>query len=301
MKRHTLLIWAAAAFVATGCNEKEEWDVQDSRLIRIEASLPKQSRVIPDGSGFESGDKMGLYAVEYNSDGTVSPVQFSGNYLNNEAMTYDGAQWSSDRSLYWSDAACDFYGIYPYQALTGIDEQLFEVATDQSTEETEEALGGYEASDLMWAKAENVSQSDGTVKLQFNHLMSRLVVHLKKGEKYEGDLPEDIEAHIYNTGTTAKVNYQRGTLEKYVYSDNKTIKMNQVDGDTFEAIVVPQFIERSTPLVEITMGGIAYLLEYSMLFRPGYMHTITVILNTSPDQEKVEIQLEGEVESEWNE
>jgi hypothetical protein len=32
-----------------------------------------------------------------------------------------------------------------------------------------------------------------------------------------------------------------------------------------------------------------------MSFRPGYQHTITVTLNTSPDQEKIEIGIEGEV------
>ena len=71
--------------------------------------------------------------------------------------------------------------------------------------------------------------------------------------------------------------------------------MRQINGETFEAIVVPQFIERTTPLIEITMGGIAYLMNYSMSFRPGYQHTITVTLNTSPDQEKIEIQIDGEV------
>ena len=43
------------------------------------------------------------------------------------------------------------------------------------------------------------------------------------------------------------------------------------------------------------MEGVAYLLNYSMSFRPGYQHTITITLNTSPDQEKIEISLDGEV------
>lgn len=294
MKKYTIIL--AASFLLAGCNETEEVTVQEDNIIRVEATLPGQSRAML--TAFEEGDCMGLYAVEYNEDGTVAPVQFSGNYLNNEPMTYKGTQWESTRTLYWSTSACDFYGIYPYQALKGIDEQLFEVATDQSTLETESALCGYEYSDLMWAKAENVSPNT-TVQLSFKHLMSRLVVNVVKGANYgDSDLPTDIEAHLYNTATTAKVNYQRGTLEKYVYSDNKTIKMRQMDVDSFEAIVVPQFIERSTPLVEITMGGIAYLLEYSISFRPGYMHTINITLNTSPDQEKIEIQLDSEVD-EW--
>ena len=210
-------------------------------------------------------------------------------------MVYTGNQWEASRSLFWSDKACDFYGIYPYQEISSIDPQLFDIATDQSMPEMDGALSGYEASDLMWAKAGNISQGNGSVKLRFKHMMSKLVVKLVKGPKFEGELPEDIYTHIYNTSTTALVNWQKGSLEKYALSKTNTIKMRQLNGETFEAIVVPQFIERSTPLIEITMGGIAYLLEYSMSFRPGYQHTITVTLNTSPDQEKIEIQIDGEV------
>ncbi len=34
-------------------------------------------------------------------------------------------------------------------------------------------------------------------------------------------------------------------------------------------------------------------------FRAGYAHTITVTLNTSPDQEKIEISIDPDVET-WN-
>ena len=151
----------------------------------------------------------------------------------------------------------------------------------------------------MWAKAEKCSQSNGAVKLQFQHMMSRVVVDIVRGPSYEGELPEDISVHIYNTLTTAMVDWRIGSLQAYQMGNRKTISMRQVDGDTFDAIVVPQFIERSTPLVEITMEGIAYLLNYSMSFRPGRQHTITVTLNTSPDQEKIEINIDGEIKD-WN-
>ena len=156
----------------------------------------------------------------------------------------------------------------------------------------------------MYAKTEKISQTDGVVQLHFNHMMSRLVVKLEKGEKFERDIPDDIVVHLYNTATTAKINWQKGSSEKYPYSEKKTITMRKLASEeglpVFDAIVVPQFIERNTPMVEISMGGIAYLLEYSMSFRPGYQHTITIILNTSPDQEKIEIQIEGDV-SGWAE
>ena len=140
-----------------------------------------------------------------------------------------------------------------------------------------------------------MTRDEGEVKLKFNHLMSRVVVKVVKGPTFEGNIPDDIVTHIYNTATTAKVNYSEGSLEKYALSENKTITMRKISNQQFDAIVVPQFIERSTPLIEITMGGIAYLMNYSISFRPGYQHTITVTVNTSPDQEKIEISIDGEV------
>ena len=173
---------------------------------------------------------------------------------------------------------------------------LFDLPLDQNSPETEDDLSGYEAADLMWAKATKVSQSDNAVQLQFKHMMSRVVVKLERGENYEGELPEDITVHLYNTVTTAEVNFAKGSLQRYAYGEKETITMKRLSSDTFAAIVVPQNIERRTPLVEITMEGIAYLLSYSTSFRPGYQHTITVTLNTSPEQEKIEIEIDGDVE-----
>jgi hypothetical protein len=292
MMKKYIVMMGLMGLVAS-CNQSEDLP-QDENVIRIEAEIAGSRAT---RTSFEYGDCMGLYAVAYEGE-VVAPLQIGGNYINNEEMTYSGQVWESNRTLYWNEAACDFYGIYPYQTITSIDKQLFQIATDQSSLETDDALGGYEASDLMWAKAEKKTQKDGVVKLPFRHMMSRLVVKLEKGPKFEGELPKDVVTHVYNTATTAQVNWQKGTLEKYGMSETKTIKMRQVDATTFDAIIVPQFIERSTPLVEITMEGIAYLLEYSMSFRPGYQHTITVTLNTSPDQEKIEIDIDGDI-SDW--
>lgn len=285
---------AFATLLMAGCDkEVEPQAVANPNEIRVEASVGGGTRVT--GTAFDEGDTFGLFAVEY-VDGEVAEVQPWGNYLNNEAMTLVDGVWQANRTLYWSEASCDFYGIYPYHEMPSMDKVIFEVATDQSTETTEEALGGYEASDIMWAKSEGVTREDGAVNLKFEHLMSRVVVNIERGSSYEGELPENIDVHIYNTATTALVNWKIGSLEKYHNSPTKTIKMHRMDADSFDAIVVPQFIERSTPLVEVTMEGIAYLLETDMSFRPGYQHTITVTLNTSPDQEKIEIDIDGEID-----
>lgn len=282
---------AALLLLAVGCDKGGEFVQPNPDEIRVEATVGGTRATLTE---FEAGDKISLYAVEYNGE-EVADLQIAGNYLNNEQMTYNGSAWVGTRTLYWSKNPCDFYGFYPYQQLGALEDILFEVATDQSADSTPEALGGYEASDLMWAKTEKVAKEDGAVRLSFQHMLSRLKVDIVRGPNYEGELPKNIEVHVYNTATTARMNWRIGSLEKYLYSPTKTIKMHQVDGDTFEAIIVPQFIERSTPLVEVTMEGIAYLLNYSMSFRPGMQHTVTVTLNTSPDQEKIDISIDGDV------
>ena len=290
MKKN-IFILAVATLLMVGCDKGVELSYSPNE-IRVKASI---NNTRASSTSFEAGDKMSLYAVEYAGD-DVAKLQVSGNYINNEQMTYDGTSWVGNRSLYWSESPCDFYAIYPYLQAETVTEYIFNLPLDQNSSETDDALSGYEAADLMWAKATKVSQSDNAVQLQFKHIMSRVVVKLERGENYEGKLPENITVHLYNTVTSAEVNFAKGSLQRYAYGEKETITMKRISGDTFAAIVVPQNIERRTPLVEVTMDGIAYLLSYSTSFRPGYQHTITVTLNTSPEQEKIEINIDGDIE-----
>ena len=269
--------------------------LQDSDEIRFEMSMQATRATATE---FEDGDRVALYAVEYVSD-TAPELQVAGNFINNEKLTFNGSQWLAGNTLYWSDRPCDFYALYPYMNLNSVEENAFEVATDQNSLEAEGVLGGYEASDLLWAKAEKVTRTDGSVNLKFKHMMSKCVVTLAKGAKFEGDIPEDVVCHVYNTTTSAKINFAKGTVEKDNTAQRKTITMRKLTNQHFEAVIVPQNIERRTPLIEVTMGGIAYLLEYSLSFKPGYVHAINLILNTSPDQEKIEISIDAGTED-WN-
>lgn len=281
------MIASLAALIS--CHKEGPAEIQGDNQIVFEFGLPATKAT---AENFEAGDKVSVWAVEYTSE-EAPELQIGGNFLNNEKLTFDGNSWSSNRTLYWSSKACDFYAVYPAIEQSSVESFLFDIATDQNSVEIEGALGGYEASDLMYAKTEAVSQSAGKVSLAFKHMMSKCVVNVLKGEKFEGELPDDIAVHIYNTVTTADLNLANGSVEKYALGDRKTITMKKLSNEQFKAIVIPQNIERRTPLIEISMGGIAYLLEYSLSFRPGYQHTINLIVNTSPDQEKFEIAIDA--------
>jgi hypothetical protein len=287
MKKLSIIIASLAALVA--CQKEAPVTLQDDGQIRFEFGLPSTKAT---AENFEAGDQVSVWAVEYTSE-EAPELQIGGNFLNNELLTYNGATWTPSRKVYWSEKPCDFYAVYPYIRPNSVESYIFEIQADQNSPRTADALGGYEASDLLFAKAENVSRADGKVSLRFRHMMSKCIVNVVKGEKFEGELPEDIAVHIYNTVTTADLNLANGSIEKYALGNRNTITMKKLASDKFEAVVIPQNIERRTPLIEISMGGIAYLMEYSLSFKPGYQHTINLTVNTSPDQEKFEIAIDA--------
>ena len=174
------------------------------------------------------------------------------------------------------------------------------MALDQNAGPEVSVLGGYESSDLLYASSKNVLRgADGSVNLSFNHIMSKLVVNIVKGDSFEGEIPDDVTASVYNTVPECIVDWSKGSVQKDPYGSKQTIKMKWVSNDHFEAILTPQNIEKRTPLIEITMGGIAYLLETSLSLRQGYVHTITLTVNTSPDQEQIEISIDPNYGN-WN-
>lgn len=285
MKKYILVLFA----ICLCCACEKETGVTSSEEIQFKLSYPETKAT---GSSFEAGDAVSLYAVQWNGD-IRNPLQIGGNFLNNEKLSFSGEIWAPERALYWADQPCDFFALYPYQSeVTSVDRYPFTLTIDQNN-------GGYEESDLLFAKAEHVSRGNGPVNLQFKHMMSKLTVNLVKGERFEGDIPDDVVAHIYNTAVSCTVNWATGSVEKDSFGTRQTLTMKKFSNNHFESIVVPQNLEKRTPLIELTMGGIAYLLEISLSFRPGYAYTITVTLNTSPDQEQIEISIDPETGG-WN-
>lgn len=290
-----ILFVSFAAFLALVSCDKATQEINDGQ-VQFRLCLPATRAT---ASAFESGDAVSLYAVA-RVGGEQMPLQIGGNWVNNECLSFDGSTWTPARAIYWPEGACDFYAFYPYQPYIGSMEKYpFSIAVDQNTARTASALGGYEASDLLYACAENVSRSDGPVDLAFHHMMSKLVVQVALGPNFEGDIPNDIVAHVYNTVNDCTVDWTKGSVEKNAFGSKNTITMKKLSNSLFEAVLVPQNIEKRTPLIELTMGGIAYLLEYSLSFRPGYVHTVTLTLNTSPDQEQIEISIDPGMQG-WN-
>ena len=286
-------IWMAALLLAS-CDKAEEIAVDDGS-IRFVMQYPSATRATE--TSFEQGDKIGLFLTEYTGE-TPAPLQISGNWANNVAATLEGTEWVTAKKIFWSDNRMDAYGYYPYMSLTSVDEQPFSIALDQSTERTGDQLGGYEDSDFLWAKTEGVDQSTETVTLQFSHRCSKLVIQLVKGPSYEGELPDSATVYIHNVVPTATIDLATGAVTKDIFGEVATVKARKVNNATYEAIMIPQRIESRRPFIEIVVNNISYLLEDTFQFKAGMQHTLSLVINSNPDQ--VSVDIGGEIVGGWN-
>lgn len=267
-------------------------------VMRFNLVAPGVQTKVSAGT-FETADQIGLYVTDYVDYVTPMPLQVSGNRANNSLVTFDGSVWTPDQTIYWGDGKSDVYAYYPYsETVSDVNDLYFELATDQDG-------SGYEASDFLWAKAEGVARSGGPVALPMKHLMSKLTVKIVAGEDYIGSLPEDAAVYLHSTVSNARVDLETGSVARDPYSGAKSIKMrnlgirtyDDVKAVVYEAIVVPQMLESSVPLLEINSKSVSYLLEDSFNFRPGVAYTYTATMNTSTTAIKVEIGCEIE---DWN-
>ena len=94
--------------------------------------------------------------------------------------------------------------------MSSIEDQPFSVSLDQRTEKTATALGGYKASDLLFATSKGVRASDEPVQLAFRHIMSKITIRLVKGEDFEGEMPKNATVYVHNTVTEATIDLQAG-------------------------------------------------------------------------------------------
>lgn len=298
MKKISISLLLALAL--TACNEgnitPEVVAVSDNMSFNVLA--PGLKTKVADNA-FEESDVIGLYVTDYIDDTTPMPLQISGNRANNMVLTYDGAVWTPDKTIFWGEGKSDVYAYYPYICeMLDVESQYFEIATDQTGD-------GYMASDLLWAKAEGVKQVDGAVSLQMQHIMSKLTVKIVAGEDYVGSLPDDASVLLHGTATEAYVDFTKGSVSKGKYSEAKSIKMRKlgvrtyegVEAVVYEAIVVPQMVQNPIPLIEINSKSVSYILEDSFTFRPGVAYTYTATLNTSTTAIKVDIGCDLE---DWN-
>ena len=280
-----MALCAVAVALLTACADDDAPQYKDAKSTPMTFVVDYPSMVRANDTDFETGDRIGLYV-----SAAGAPLEIGGNLVNNEALTFDRSQWTAARTLYWDEGTYNAYAYYPYiKDVSSVEDQLFSVSVDQSTVRTSTSLGGYEASDLLFATSKDITASTSPIHLTFRHIMSKLKIRLIKGEDFEGEMPTTATVYVHSTVPTATVDLQAGVVTRYVKGARQTIVARQ-DGDTsYSAIIVPQRLDNRVPLVEVVMNGVSYFYESKFQFKPGTEHLVNLIISNNPDQVKINI------------
>ena len=308
------LLFSSAAMTAmlTGCLSEPDFEpvtVEGGIEIQLEGSILQEATKV-NADGFEDGDALGLYAVNY-TDGnqTAGTLLTEGNQADHVKYVFNESawQWTPVRPVYYKDANTnvDLYVFYPHAEPDDVNAWNFEVQKDQSSAETQSALGGYEASDFLWGKAENVTPTEAKVKVKLAHKMAGAEVILQEGDGFGEGEYESLEKYVLATGTTRKaaINMSTGSVTPIGGAQSTGIVMcPQVDG-SFRAIVVPQTVGAGTQLFSITLGGVAYTFkkDSDFTYESGKVSTFTIKVSRKVPSGEYELELADVSISPWKE
>lgn len=233
-------------------------------------------------AGFETGDRVGLYVVNYNGS-TAGVLSSSGNHVNNMGFTYSGT-WTPDQTIYWKDETtpADFYLYYPYAQISSVSEYQFNTAADQSSE------NNYKSSDLMIGRKNNVAPTSSAVAIGASHVMSRINISLTAGNGFtaESIAKSSISVKINGVMTTAMVNLATSEVKAIGNATSVTpLKISQTE---YKAIVVPQTVEEGN-LIVVNVDSRNYILKKGFTFESGKNHNFTVTLEKTSNGINVNI------------
>lgn len=269
-------------------SEEMEFQTEDQIPISLFGDINQLAVTRASDNGFAAGDQVGIWAVNYDGD-TPGELLLKGNQATNVRFTYDGSSWASDYDIYYKDknTKVDIYGAYPYSsAISSIEAWPFEVQEDQSTVSAHGAMGGYEASDFLWAKRESVTPSPSTVQLLFQHKMSCVVVTLTEGSGFQAGEFSSLSQSVLinNVKRNATINLATGVVTATgAISSRSTVPADYENG--FRAIVVPQTVSSSSTLFSITLGGVSYTYSEGAAFTyvAGKQHNFDVTVDKKAD------------------
>lgn len=248
--------------------------------IKITPSIAAVSKATD--YGFETGDQVGLYVVNYT--GTVpGTLTQSGNHVNNMKFTYSGA-WKPESPVYWLDneTYADFYLYYPYSTSPSVAAHKFDVKADQSTE------GAYKASDMLWGKAVKIAPTSAATTILANHVMSRIMINLEAGNGFtkESLSRASVSVKINGVKCGSTVDLASGTVTPAGSSESVTPFFT---GNEYKALIVPQAVDECD-LITVAVDGREYNLRKSFNFKSATSHQFTVTLNKTSNGVNVDIK-----------
>lgn len=267
------------------CTDGDEWinQVSSGEPLQVQARIEQQYVTRASDGGFATGDEIGVYIVN-REGGQPQPFQVVGNHADNVRFTYDADKdtWTGSYQLYWKDKQthADAYGYYPFDAdLQSIEDYPFSIQRKQNEAlTTGRHLSGYEASDFLWAKSEDIVP--GTpINLRHHHLMASIQVKLAEGEGFEAGEWDRLEKSVLveNTALDTYINLANGIVGISRNTATASISPQQRD-NVWRAVIAPQTVKADKSLIAITVDGDSYNFQRTedMVYYSGKLHKFTI-------------------------
>ena len=284
------LLFAAAALTLAACSNDDENLNGGPVELRLSSGIEVQTRATHNlDTQLKDGEQVHVWV----DDATTGTALYNNNLLSKG----NGGALSGGTPMYFPPSgSVDIYALhgnmtvdnaYPMSALTHT------VAEDQRSA-IATAGEGYQGSDLVYAKLENVQRTPPTTTatLNFHHLLSKVEVVLIQGAGDGSFLQNITSLQVLNTQPTASF-----TLNKATAADAITVTASgtafpiSLDTDLSassaetnqvlnEAIIVPQTINSGTEFIRVQTAEstFTYDLANTTAFESGkkYKYIITV-------------------------
>lgn len=312
--KNRFAILAGVCALVAGCSVDSEFEPENGLDGRIPLNINgaiSQVHTKATAEGFVDKDAVGLFAVNYSENNTVAgTLAAEGNQADNVKYVFDESshKWVPVKSVYYKDANTnvDLYLYYPYQkSVSDVNESGFEVRKDQSAAATATDLCGYEASDFLWGKAENVTPVESAVSIKLRHRMSAVQVTLiEKAGFDEGEFGSLAKSVIVtNTTRKAHINYSTGEVTPVGAAQSDGIVMCLQSDGSFRAVVVPQSVSAETRLFSITIDGVTYgfKLTEDVTYTAGKQLNVSIGITKKTPAGDYELELSGSEIVDWTE
>ena len=309
MKKYCPLLFNALLCLVSCVHENtfSNTPVVENLEVRISAIIENQQQTKADDNGFYDGDAFGVYITDYNSAGT-DILASTGNQADNVRFVYDAASsiWNPDNALYFADPDnnVSIIGYYPYKEnLADPNFYSFEVSKDQRKPAAGGMLGGYEASDFLYASRRNLKPSADIITLPFKHKMANFKITLLKGTGWEDEEWNQVSKDVLVTNTVRQsvVNLATGTVR--IEGDDKSMGIVPMDmgSDVWRAVVVPQIVPEDSPIASITIDGQSREYRYGGEYRyyEGKQNSLTLSVSKIPGTQGIDLTLVSEGITPW--
>lgn len=294
------LILTAAVLALAACSNDESLNPNDGPVeIRLSSGIEVQTRAMHNlDTQLGDGERVHVWV----DDATTNAALYENNILEKG----NGGTLSGGTVMYFPQTGnnVDIYALHGNVTLADNaypegTELTHTVADDQSSS-IATVGGGYQGSDLVYAKIENQGRTNvpTTATLNFHHLLSKIEVVLIQGQG-DGDFLGRISSlQVLNTRPTANFTLTKAGAAYGANADqtdgieveasgNPTAIALDTDISTSsmevlnEAIIVPQQINAGTQFIQVSLTDGAkfiYNLENTTTFESGkkYKYTITV-------------------------